>query len=165
MSNIQPSGFSGDDGGADPDLVKALAEYSETARASSVLAALSRARLLVPVVAVAAEPESGSDDRPQTRDSGADVAVVLFLRPDGRKALLAFTSVETMRAWNVDARPRPLWIKDVARAAADEGADAVLLDLEGPVRFAVEAAELRHLAAGHDLVATPQGHAWLALPP
>jgi hypothetical protein len=164
MSNIQPSGFSGDDGGADPDLLRALREYSETARAYSVLAALSRARLLVPIVAMPGQPEPGAVGEPQMHHSSADVAVVLFQRPDGRKALLAFTSVETMRAWDADARPRPLWIKDVARAAADEGADAVLLDLEGPVRFAVEAAELRHLAAGHDLVATPQGHAWIALP-
>jgi hypothetical protein len=162
MSNIQPSGFAGDDGGADPDLLKALAEYDDSSRAYPVLAALARARLLVPIVAMVGETEDGADGL--ARDASAEVAVVLFQRPDGRKALLAFTSIEAMRAWNPDARPRPLWIKDVARAAAEEGADAVLVDLEGPVRFAVEADELRHLAAGHELVSTKDGYAWLAIP-
>jgi SseB protein N-terminal domain len=162
MSNIQPSGFAGDDGGADPDLVRALAEYDESTRAYPVLAALARARLLVPIVAMVGETEESDDGR--VRDTSAEVAVVLFQRPDGRKALLAFTSVDAMRTWNPEARPRPLWIKDVARAAGDEGVDAVLIDLAGPVRFAVEADELRHLAAGHDLVSTAAGYAWLALP-
>lgn len=158
MPNVQPSGFAGDDGGADPDLVRALAEYAASGAAYPVLAALSRARLLVPVVAAPAAADDGA------AAGGTEMATVFFERPDGRRALLAFTGVEAMRTWDAAARPRPLWMRDVAEAAAAEGADAVLVDLAGPVRFAVEAGELRHLAQGHAVVRTPTGHAWFALP-
>jgi hypothetical protein len=162
MSNIQPSGFAGDHGGADPDVEAALAAYAEGGSAYAVLVVLAKARLLIPVVAVLGDTEAGRDEL--VRDKSADVAVVFFEHPDGRRALLAFTSVAAMSSWNPDARPQPMSMADAARAALDEGADALLVDLEGPVRFAIEAAELSHLAARHFLAKTASGFAWLALP-
>jgi hypothetical protein len=81
---------------------------------------------------------------------------------DGRTALLAFSSVATMTAWNGDARPVPVWGRDAARAALDEQATAVLLDIGSPTFTVVETADVGHLAAGHRLVSTDAGPAWLA---
>lgn len=162
MSNIEPSGFAPDNGGADTDVEAALAAYAGGGSAYAVLMVLATARLLIPVVARVGEIERGPDGL--LRDKSADVAVVLFERPDGKRALLAFTSVAAMSSWNPDARPRPMSMADAARAALEEGADALLLDIEGPVRFAIEVSELGHLAARHFLAKTSSGFAWLALP-
>jgi hypothetical protein len=162
MSNILPSGFAGDAGGADPGLTRALVDYSENGAAYGVLAALARSRVFIPIVAEAGDTEAGPEGL--VHDRSADVSVVLFQRPDGRRALLAFTSVAAVSAWNAEARPRPLTAPDAARAALDEGADALLLDIDGPVRFAAEKADLEHLVAGHQIVATPSGYGWFALP-
>jgi hypothetical protein len=162
MPITQPTGFAGDSGGADPGLTRALVAYAADGGAYGVLAALAHSRVFIPIVAVLGETATGSDGI--VHDTSADVAVALFQRPDGRQALLAFTSVDAMSAWNAEARPKPLTAADAARAALEEGADALLLDIDGPVRFAAEKADLEHLVAGHQIVATPSGYGWFALP-
>ncbi|MBP8539568.1 SseB family protein, partial [Streptomyces sp. MK37H] len=53
LKNIPDPGFSGDDGSADPRLTAALAAWADDRSAEpEVLAALTDARLLVPVVAI-----------------------------------------------------------------------------------------------------------------
>ena len=56
----------------------------------------------------------------------------------------------------------PVWGREAARAALDEGASAMLLDLAGPTFTVVETADVEHLAAGHRLVRTDAGPAWVA---
>ena len=90
------------------------------------------------------------------------MAAVLMQRRDGRRALLAFTSIDALRAWHPTARPVPVTAADAARAARGEGATALLVDVAGPVRFVIETAELEQLAAGHVLARTSVGYAWLA---
>ena len=68
------------------------------------------------------------------------MATVSLLNPDGRRGLLAFTSTATLAAWQSDARPVAATSQRVAQAALQEGADAVLLDVAGPVRFPIERA-------------------------
>jgi hypothetical protein len=162
MPNIQPAGASGDAAGADPGLTRALVDYAADGGAYGVLAALAYAQIFIPIVAVVGETDVDSHGR--VHDTSADVSVVMFQRPDGRQALLAFTSVDGMAAWNAEARPRRLTAAEAARAALEEGADALLLDIDGPVRFAAEKADLEHLVAGHQIVATPAGYGWFALP-
>jgi hypothetical protein len=162
MPILQPSGFAGDSGDADPGLTRALVAYAEDGGAYGVVAALAHSRIFIPIVAVLDETETDPEGR--VHDKSADVAVVLFQRPDGRQALLAFTSAEALSSWNPEARPRPLKAADAARGALDEGAEALLLDIDGPVRFAAEKADLEHLAAGHQIVATPSGYGWFVLP-
>jgi hypothetical protein len=162
VPDIQPAGAAGDAAGADPGLTRALTAYAADGGAYGVLAALAHARIFIPVVAVAGETETSSDGL--VHDTSADVSVVLFQRPDGKRALLAFTSVAAMSEWNAEARPRVLTAREAARAALDEGAEALLLDIDGPVRFAAEKGDLQHLTADHQIVATPSGYGWFALP-
>jgi hypothetical protein len=119
-----------------------------------VLAVVGDVRVFVPVVALL-------EDVPAGGDKEADMAAVMMTGADGRQALLAFSSVATMTAWNGDARPVPVWGRQAARAALDEGASAVLLDLASPTFTVIETADVEHLAAGHRLVSTEAGTAWV----
>ena len=125
-----------DTGAADPALTAALAAYAaDPAREPEVLAALAEARLLVPVVAELGESETGPDGL--VRDKSSDMAAVLMRGPDGRLALLAFTGLEPMQRWDPDARPVPVPARTAALAAMQDGAEALLIDLAGPVRYLV----------------------------
>jgi len=141
--------FPDDDGTVDPALAEA---FGDEAR---VLTVLGDVRVFVPVVALLGDEPAGSDKE-------ADMAAVLMTGADGRRALLAFSSVATMATWDPDARPVPVWGREAARAALDEGASAMLLDLAGPMFTVVETADVEHLAAGHRLVSTDAGPAWVA---
>jgi hypothetical protein len=129
------AGAPDDTGAADPALAAALAAYAEEpARESDVLAALAEARLLVPVVAELGESEVGDDGL--VRDKSADMATVLMRGADGRLALLAFTSLETLHRWDPDARPVPVPAPTAALAALQDGAEALLVDVAGPTPYA-----------------------------
>jgi hypothetical protein len=131
------AGAPDDVGAADPELAAALAAYAEDqVWEPEVLTALAEARLLVPVVAELGEAETGADGL--VREKSSDMAAVLMRGADGRTALLAFTSLASMRRWDPDARPVPVSAKVAAQAALQDGATALLLDVAGPVRYAVE---------------------------
>ncbi|WP_370619628.1 SseB family protein [Mumia qirimensis] len=158
MASLAEPAFPGDDGSADPTLATALTAYDSDGDLGPVLAALSAARVLVPVVAVLGEnAEPGSDKE-------ADMATVMLTGADGRQALLAFSSLDTLGAWRADARPVPVWAREAARAALAEGATAMLVDLVGPVRAVVETDDLQHLADGDDLVGVGSSWAWSKRP-
>jgi SseB protein N-terminal domain len=148
--------YSDDDGAADPRLVAALASGDR----GEVLAALSSARLLVPVVALLGEV--AHDAAGLARDKTSDMAVVLVTGRDGRRALLAFTGAPSLQAWQPDARPMPASSALVATAAVQEGAGAVVIDIAGPRTVVVETDDVRRLAAGHRVVRLADGtHAWV----
>lgn len=144
--------FPNDDGVTDPALVAHLNDHS------ALLARLGEARIFTPVVAVLL-------DDPQVAavegDKNSEMAAVLITGADGRTALLAFTSVETMTVWNPQSRPVSVLGRDAARAAIADGASALLLDLGSPRFQVIETDDLKHLAAGHQLVQTPVGTAWI----
>ena len=76
-----------------------------------------------------------------------EMALPTLIGNDGRAAVIAFTGADTLRRWRQDARPVPvpgprLW------AAARTEADAVVVDIAGPVPLIVEGARLAALAAG-----------------
>ncbi|MBD8606201.1 SseB family protein [Aeromicrobium sp. CFBP 8757] len=141
--------FPGDDGTADAALQRALGDDV------AVLQALPDARVFVPIVPLLGET-------PADGDKNADMAAVLMTGADGRQALLAFSSVATMAAWDPTARPVPVLGKDAALAAIDEKASAILLDLGTPSFTVVEDDDVRHLAAGHRLVLSEVGAAWIS---
>jgi SseB protein N-terminal domain len=125
-----------DTGVADPALAAALAAYAgDPGREPDVLAVLPGSRLLVPVVAELGEAERGADGL--VRDKSADMATVLMRGADGRLALLAFTGLEAMQRWDPDARPVPVPAPAAALAALQDGAEALLIDVAGPVPYAV----------------------------
>jgi uncharacterized membrane-anchored protein len=76
------------------------------------------------------------------------MATVTLLNADGRRGLLAFTSVQTLQAWSETARPVAAATPRVAQAAREESADAVLIDVAGPVPFPLEGAAMQAVAAG-----------------
>ncbi|HEX6197252.1 MAG TPA: SseB family protein [Jiangellaceae bacterium] len=144
----------GDDGSAAPEAITALSAYADgTGGPADVIATLSAGRLLVPVVAVLDEAAEGGSEK------ASHMATVLTTGRDGRRGLLAFTSTESMRAWNESARPVPVPTRRAAEAALADGADALVIDIAGPVTFSVDAAELRALAAGWRAVQDEYGGA------
>ncbi|MFT4264774.1 MAG: SseB family protein, partial [Nocardioides sp.] len=76
-------------------------------------------------------------------------------------ALLAFTSLATLHAWRPDARPVPVSARDAARAALQDGADAIVIDLAGPTAYPVEGDDLLALASGWRLARVGEGSAWI----
>ncbi len=134
-----------DIGSADRRVAAALAGYAAgTDGPDAVLAALAQSRLLVPVVAVL--DETGMAAGGARIDKSSHMATVSTTGLDGRRGLLAFTSLESLRRWQPDARPVPAPASAVAAAALDQGAGAIVVDLAGPVMFAVEGAHLQALA-------------------
>ncbi|MEU6481886.1 SseB family protein [Streptomyces sp. NPDC047017] len=144
--NIPDSGFSDDDGGADPVLAAALAAWAgDRSAVDPVLRALAGARLLVPVVAVLGEVEE--DEKGLRREKTSDMAVPT-LKAGHRTALPAFTSTASLARWDPAARPVAVRLHQALEAAAHERADTVVLDLAGPVAFELTGAALRALAEG-----------------
>ncbi|MGY2874906.1 hypothetical protein ACVW00_002096 [Marmoricola sp. URHA0025 HA25] len=152
--------FPGDDGSADPAVAAALAAYDAAPEPGHrpALAALQDSRLLVPVVATLGEVEH--DERGLAHDKTSDMAAVLITGRDGRSALLSFTSTAALEEWNPQARPVAVSARQAARAALQDGADALLVDLAGPVMFPIEGPDLRDLADGLVLRRTEAGWAW-----
>jgi hypothetical protein len=181
---VPDPGYAGDEGAADPRLGAALAACAaDPERAPEVLVALRDARLLVPVVAVLGEvehddaglahdktsemPVSSGVEMPVSSgvempvSSGVEMATALLTGQDGRQALLAFTSLETLAAWRPDARPVPVAAPLAARSALQEGAAALVVDVAGPTTYVVEGAMLEGLARAWSLTVTDRGPAWV----
>jgi len=146
QKNIPDSGYSDDDGTADPALTAALAAWAEDRKAvGPVLEALKGARLLVPVVAVLGEVEE--DEKGLRREKTSDMAVPTLQAGD-RRALPAFTSTASLARWDPQARPVAVPLHQALQAAVHEKADTVVLDLAGPVAFELTGSALLALAEG-----------------
>lgn len=160
MRAIPDPGFAGDDGQAAPEVVAALRAYAgdPDRRHHETLAVLQDARVLVPVVAVLGEVEH--DPAGLAHEKTSDMAAVLMRGRDGRLALLAFTGTEAMGRWDPEARPVPVTARQAAEAAQHDDAEALVIDVAGPVLVAVEGEDLRSLAEGYRLVATGGRWAW-----
>lgn len=156
---VLDTGFGDDDGAAAPDLVQALATYArDPSTYRETLGVLQDTRLLVPVVAVLGEVERGPDGL--AGDKSSDMATVLMTSSTGRTALMAFTSMESMRSWRADSRPVPVTVLQAARAALQDGAEALLVDVAGPVMLVVEQRDVRALADGFRMVPVAGRLAW-----
>ena len=174
MRSIPDPGFADDDGGVDPVVAGALAAYDGAGEANEAsahleaLAVLQDSRVLVPVVAMLDEvgydaPPGGSG---LPREKSSDMAAVLMTGRDGRTALLAFTGTAALDRWaqwyeGGEARPVPVVARQAARAALQDQAGALLVDVAGPVLIVIEGEDLRSLAAGHRLLRLDDGWAWV----
>jgi hypothetical protein len=142
--HLNPGGrqFRDDNGAADPRVAAALTAY-QAGRGSeqATLTVLASARLLVPVVAVLADNSAADGDK------NSEMVLPTLIGRDGRPAVLAFTSIDTLARWRANARPVPAEADRVCRAAVADGC-AVVIDVAGPVPLAVEGARLEALAAG-----------------
>jgi len=143
---IAGPGFSGDDGSADPAVTAALAAFAAGQGGEhAVLAALDSARLLVPLVAVLTAAEAGPGGVRQ--EKSAQMALPTVIGTDGRAALPAFTCAASLARWQAGARPVAVPAAQVWRSGATD-ASAVIIDIAGPVPFAVDGARLAALAGG-----------------
>ncbi|HSZ45802.1 MAG TPA: SseB family protein [Streptosporangiaceae bacterium] len=135
--------FRSDRGEADQTVAAALAAFAAgTGSEQAALTALASSRLLVPIVAVA----SGERDE-NGAEKSSEMAAPAIVGADGRRALPAFTSMDSLRRWKADARPVPVPALGVWQSAAGES-QAVIIDIAGPVQLAVEGARLAALAGG-----------------
>lgn len=159
---LTASAFAGDDGKANPqtrELLAALGAESDARRYLRAVASLCGDRLLVPVVATATAV--GRATGPLASDKEAEMAVVLLQGRDGRRAMLAFTGLDSLHIWQEPARPVPVTLDVAAKTALAEGAEALVIDPAGPHTLAIEGAVLHELAAGHRLVETePNAFGW-----
>ncbi len=101
------------------------------------------------------------DEAGLAHDKTSDMAAVLLRGDDGRLALLAFTGLEPLRAWNPEARPVPVASRLAAQSAVQEGAAALLVDVAGPTTVVVEGEDLLGLADGLDPGPGGRGGRWL----
>jgi hypothetical protein len=112
-----------------------------------VIEELYGARLLIPIVAVLAEEAEVAEGR-QRREKESEMALPTLIGADGRRGVLAFTSVESLTRWRPDARPVAVHAQQAGQAALDEQAHALVIDVAGPVPFAVDGFRLHLLAEG-----------------
>jgi len=148
ISDRDPA-FRDDDGSADAGVTEAFAAFAAgQGSEQAVLTALAGSRLLVPIVAVlAGEAERGPGVL--AGEKAADMAMPTLIGLDGRRAIPAFTSQDSMRAWQRAARPVPVQALRAWQAATADSC-AVVIDVAGPVPLAVEGARLAALARGED---------------
>jgi hypothetical protein len=162
-----------DRGEPDPQVAAALSAYAAGQGSEhAALTALADTRLLVPVVAILAEAEAEAEaeagaavaggtpspdrpapgdaarpGRPLRREKASEMALPILIGSDGRRAVLAFTGLPSLAGWRADARPVPVTARQVWQAGVQE-ASAVVIDVAGPVPFAVDGARLAALAEG-----------------
>ncbi len=142
---FDPNPFAGDDGSANPDLIRALAEYREDPRdPRPVFRAFAASRLLIPLLADLGE--SGEGAHGQTVDKSADLSIVTVQTPDGQTGLPVFSSVATMSKWNKLARPVPSEAPKVALAAASEGNTRMVLDPGSETEFVFRRPAIKAMA-------------------
>jgi hypothetical protein len=148
------SAFLGDRGEADPAVRDAIAASGEHLPQSYLraVAALCGSRLLLPVVASGDDSMDGPNPERQ-----AELAAVSIQASDGRRALLAFTGIDALVAWEPRARPVPATLDDVAATVLETGDDALLVDSAGPVPFVIENDLISQLAQGRRLVELQDG--------
>jgi len=155
---LAPSAFPGDQGLADPATRRALAAALTGADVTDYLravAVLCQDRLLVPVVATATR--LGQTAGGLASDKEAEMAVVMLQAADGRRALLAFTGLDALQAWQSDARPVAVTLDKAAQTARAEGVATLLVDFAGPHPLVLDGEVLASLAAGRRLVETEPG--------
>jgi len=138
--------FPDDDGGADPQ-VRALLQQVAAGVVPSLSAAraLRGYRLLACVIAVLDERDEAGGDK------DSHMAVASMVNEAGLKGLLAFSGIDALQGWNPQARPVPALGRDLARAAREDQASAVVIDVAGPSRVVLEGVALDALADDLDL--------------
>ena len=138
------TGFDGDTGDGDADLVAALADPGDERR---LMTAVSVARLLVPIVAEPAEVDTSGE---LAVEKQTDLAAVTLVAPDGTRALPVFTSLEALAAWDASARPVPVTSARAAQAAVSERCDVMVVDLAGDHTVALRPSMVWALAQQRD---------------
>lgn len=161
--------FANDHGEADQSVRDAFAAATDQLGYLRAVVALCTSRLLMPIVASGDEGDqslrlSSGDVQQPDPNRHAEMAAVTIANQAGERALLAFTGVDSMTAWDPKARPVPCTLDDLAATVTEAGATHLLVDVAGPVQFVVEPALVAELAQGHRLVEVEPGQfGWMYL--
>ena len=102
----------------------------------------------MPVVALLGEVEY--DDAGLARDKSSDMATVLLTAPDGRRALLAFSGMEAMRAGIATPVRSPSPLHWPPRPRSRRAPTPSSSTSPAPAAFTVAGADLRRLGSGGD---------------
>ena len=147
-----------DTGAPDPQVRQALAASADRQGYLRAVAALGGSRLLMPIVA------SGDETMEHDPERHAEMAAVSITHPDLGRALLGFTGLDAMQAWDRQARPVPCTLDDLAATVSQAEARVLLIDPAGPFPLVIEADLVAQLAAGRRLVALADGgFGWMYL--
>ena len=136
--------FADDDGSARAELIAAIKEFHSSGDATNVFVEFSKSRLLIPLIAELGE--SGEGAHGQKVDKSADLSIVTVQTPDKQTGLPVFSSVETMQAWNKEARPVPSDAVRAALSAATDGTTRIVLDPGSETEFAFRRSAIAALA-------------------
>ncbi|NQU36637.1 MAG: SseB family protein, partial [Actinobacteria bacterium] len=148
--DIPASEFGGDEGSVDPAVLAALRGFADqSVRRRELLEVLADSRVFVPVTAVL--DSSDIDEQGHKVEKDSHMATVSMQTADGRRGLLAFTSIAAFNEWDAESRPVPARMRQAAAAAIDEGADALVIDVANQHRTALTSPELTALANGESL--------------
>jgi SseB protein N-terminal domain len=120
---LTSTGFDGDVGAADPNLLAALDDPQDE---TALMRAVADARLLVPIVAT---PTEVDDSGEQAAEKSTDMAMATLISPDGQRAFPVFSSLAALSAWDATARPSPVTSSRAAQAAVFERCEVMLVDL------------------------------------
>jgi len=144
-------GFTNDTGEADPELLELLATLAgprsrtDDGIEAALVARVAGARWLVPVMAV---PTAVSGTGDQVVETLSDMAAVTLTAPDGQRALPVFSSLESLAAWDPQARPVPVPAATAAQAAIGEECHVLLVDVASPHATVLRPSMLWALAQG-----------------
>lgn len=150
------TGFDEDTGATDPALVEAVRDRSVEGE-QALVAAVARARWLVPVVATAGETSTThpTTDPPRggrglVAEKSTEMAAVTLTAPDGQRALPLFTGLESLHAWSSSARPVPVSAARAAQAAVQERCQVLVVDPGSSDERALRPSMLWALAMGRE---------------
>ncbi|NLB46754.1 MAG: SseB family protein [Microbacteriaceae bacterium] len=149
--------FADDDGSVPESYRQAITALREATLSKSAvrvaeaqadaLVALSGIRVLVPLLAEAGG--IGLTPEGRTVEKTQELSIVTVAAPDGRRVMPVFSSVDSMRVWNPEARPIPVPAPQAAIAAAQEQTDLIIIDPGSPdLEFGVRRTQLEAMALG-----------------
>lgn len=142
--SFEKNPFAEDDGSARQELIEAIKKFHNDGNPDHVFAEFVKSRLLIPLLAELGESEIGAHG--QMVDKSADLSIVTVATPDKKTAIPVFSSVESMRRWNKEARPVPADATRVALAAASEGTTRIILDAGSESEFAIRRCAIAAIA-------------------
>lgn len=153
--------ISGDRGEPDQRVRRAIASAGASRECYlDAIVVLCTARLFMAVMApstaidpTGAVPEGDSDVSSAVDELGA----VLLTHRDGTTALLCFTGLDAVQAWDSRARPVSGALGDLALTVQEAGAEVLLIDVAGPVPMTIGPDLIESLAAGRRLVRLDDG--------
>lgn len=155
VSLLKPGGDLGD---ADAPARAAMAAATTREGYLDAVVALCSSRLLMPVMSPGTSAPEGST---QVTELGAAV----LTNEEGESALLCFTGIDSLQAWDARARPVPGTLDDLAATVEEAGASSLLVDVAGPVPMVIGPELVAQLSRGRRLVRLSDGYGWLEVAP